>query len=112
MSRELTRLEVDMAEATKAPTRRDLEDAVVKMSLTDEPFRNQLRANPRVAVEQVLAQLEPNAHLPKDLEVRPIYEQPNTFSIVIPRKAATDLSDAQLEQVAGGLVGGIFVDIH
>jgi hypothetical protein len=104
-------LEVEMTEATRIPTRRDLEDAVVKMALADEPFRNQLRDNPRGAVEQVLKQLEPKAHLPQNLEVRPIYELQNTFSIVIPQTAANELSDTDLERVAGGLTGGITVRI-
>ena len=87
----------------KAPTRRDLEDVVVKRALTDEPFRNQLMKDPRGAVETVLAELAPSARLPQGLAVRAIQEPQDAFNIVIPH-ARPELSDAELEQVAGGKI--------
>ena len=89
----------------KVPTRRDLEDVVVKRALTDEPFRNQLMKDPKGAVEKVLAELEPSARLPQGLEVMAIQEPQHAFNIVIPHaRPATELSDAELDQVAGGLI--------
>ena len=103
-----------MAGSTKVPTRRDLEDAVVKRALLDESFRNQLKNDARGAVEQVLSELAPNAKLPKDLEVKAIYEPQDTFSIVVPHtKPAGDLTDDELEQVAGGRMGvGVVITLE
>jgi hypothetical protein len=82
-----------------------MEDAVVKKALADEGFRNRLRTNARAAVDQVLGELAPNARLPQSLQVRAIEESPDTFSIVIPHvRTQPELSDAELEQVAGGIL--------
>jgi hypothetical protein len=88
----------------KTITRRTLEEAVVKKALVDPAFRSELSQNPKGALEKALNELEPSAKLPANLQVQTVEEPQNTFYLVIPHaKPATELSDAELEMVAGGL---------
>jgi hypothetical protein len=94
-----------MAHST-SNTRRDLEEAIVEKALSDDTFRASLLANPRQAFETVLAEQVPGAKLPKNLQVRAFEEPEDTFYVVIPHLApATELSDQDLEKVAGGMDG-------
>ena len=93
-----------MAETTEATktikTRRDLEDAVIRRFLADEAFRASLLANPKEAVADAIAQEWPGAKLPTKLQVQTIQEPANTLCIVLP--AVSELSESDLENVAGG----------
>jgi len=87
-----------MTESTM--TRRELEDTVIKLALTDQSFRGALLANPKAAVETALSGQLSGAKLPAKLEVKVIEEASNTLHIVIP--AVQELSEEDLERVAGG----------
>jgi hypothetical protein len=92
--------EVTMTE--KKRTRRDLEQAVIKKALRDEAFRKALLKDPKSALESVLAEEVPGSKLPANLEVKAIQEPANGLYIVVPHVPA-ELSDEDLERVAGGL---------
>ncbi len=80
--------------------RQRLETRVVGKALKDDSYRQDLLANPRAAVEQELG-----VQLPADLNIRVVeMETPNTLYIVLPpqQQASGELSDADLESVAGG----------
>lgn len=92
-------------------TRRELEDAVVEKALSDDTFRASLLADPRQALEAVLAEKAPGAKLPQNLQVKAFQEPEDTFYVVIPHLApATELSDRDLEKVAGGMEDEEFGD--
>lgn len=88
-----------MEEAAK--DRGAVEQALVRKSLQDESFRQRLLADPKATIEQELGR-----ELPADLEVRVLEEAPKTLYLVLPpSKASGELSDAELDAVAGGPSG-------
>jgi hypothetical protein len=83
------------------PTRQDLEKAVIRKAITDETFRKELLSSPKSALQAALAEALPGATLPAGLEVKAFQEPVNSLYLVVPA-IPPELSDAQLEQVAGG----------
>jgi hypothetical protein len=85
--------------------RQRLETRVVGKALKDDTYRQELLANPRAAVEQELGM-----QLPSEMHIRVVeMETPNTLYIVLPpqQQASGELSDADLESVAGGIGGQV-----
>jgi hypothetical protein len=87
--------------AGEMKSRQDLEDTVVRKALIDDKFRAELLVDAKGAVERTLSEEAPGSKLPPNLSVKVIEEASNTLTIVVP--AAHELSDAQLEAIAGGL---------
>ena len=87
-------------------SRRDIEEFLVSRATSDEAFLAELRANPKAVVERELANLMPGfVQLPGSMEIEVLEENPNKLYLVLPpRPMAEDgeLSDSQLEAVAGG----------
>jgi hypothetical protein len=82
--------------------RKDVRDALVREALKDEAFRESLLANPKFAVERALG-----TTLPDRLEVVLLRETEDLMYIVLPKEFPSNvanLSDAELETVAGGLL--------
>jgi hypothetical protein len=82
-----------------APTRRDMEADIIARAMKDEGFARALRADPKAVVER-----EVGGKLPEGIEVRLVEETPDTLYLVLPARPSPghELSDAELEQVAGG----------
>jgi hypothetical protein len=84
-------------------SRKDVRDALVRAALKDEEFRRSLLADPKAAVERALG-----ATLPEQIEVELLQETEEKMYIVLPKDIPTDLSpdlsDAELEKVAGGFL--------
>jgi len=76
-----------------------VQEKLVARAVKDQDFRQQVLSNPR----EVLAN-EYNVVLPEQITVRVLEEAPNTLSIVLPppEEAVQELSDEDLEAVAGG----------
>lgn len=72
------------------------EDLMIKAA-KDEAFREALLADPKAALEAHLG-----TRLPEELTVKVITNTPRELTLVIPPKMTDELSDAQLEGVAGG----------
>jgi hypothetical protein len=83
-------------------TRHDLEAKIVKHSWEDEGFRKEFIADPAHTFVKYLN--VPAASLPK---ISVHQEEPGSWHIVLPAKPenTNELSDAELETVAGGGLG-------
>ena len=89
-----------MSEATG---RQEMERRLIEKSVEDEAFRQRLIEDPKAAVEQELG-----ARLPKEVRVVTVEETQDTIYLVLPSTPmagaeGVELSDQQLEEVAGGL---------
>ena len=87
--------------ANQAQTRRDLEIKLITRAWKDEAFAQELRSNPKAAVERELGE-----KLPEGVEVKVVEESANTIYMVIPEKpkgTEGELSDEQLAAAAGGI---------
>ncbi len=71
--------------------------AIVAKALEDEGYREQLLANPKHAIQAAFGK-----ELPLGLEVRVVEESSNVVYLVLPGKRSGELSDAELDAVAGG----------
>ena len=62
-----------------------------------ETFRHELLNDPKAALEK-----EFNVKIPENLQVEVHVENANTLHIILPAEDALELTDDQLDQVAGG----------
>jgi hypothetical protein len=93
--------------AEQAPfTWGDFQAKLVAKAWKDEAFAQELRTNPKAAVERELARLRPGATLPENIQVQVVEETPTTLYLVVPpgprRPETGELSDEDLERAAGG----------
>jgi hypothetical protein len=88
-----------MAEAGSTPSRHDLEAKIVKRCWEDEAFRKEFTADPGGAFVKYLE--VPATSLPRIFVHQ---EEPGSWHIVLAGKPpnANELSEADLEKVAGG----------
>ena len=82
--------------------RAEMERRIVQRSIEDDAFRQRLTEDPRAAVEEELG-----TRLPEEVRVVAVEETADTIYLVLPSTpiAGTEggeLSDQQLESVAGG----------
>lgn len=88
-----------------ATGRRAIEQALIRRSLQDGSFRERLLTDPKGTIEQELGR-----KLPKDLKVKVLEETQDTIYLVLPpggtpRRSSDELSDVELDSVAGGVKG-------
>jgi hypothetical protein len=80
--------------------RAEIESRLIKKSLQDDSFRQELLSDPKAALEQELGR-----RLPEDVQVRALEETADTVYLVLPSTSAvgesSELSDQDLEAVAG-----------
>jgi len=83
----------------------DLTAQVIARAWKDEAFKEELLRDPQAVVARELAQLQPGATLPADIQIQVLEETLTTRYLVLPPKPMIDsgweLSDAELAQVAG-----------
>jgi hypothetical protein len=84
----------------------DFEAKLVAKAWKDEAFAQELRTDPKAAVERELATVRPGAKLPEGVDVKVVEETPTTLYLVVPpgprRAESGELSDEELERAAGG----------
>lgn len=92
----------------KEISRHDLEAKIVKRCWKDEAFRREFTADPRAAFVKYLG--APPAGLPKIVVHQ---EMSGSWHIVLPAKPANadELSDKELEDVAGGVTPTVVATI-
>ena len=80
-------------------TRRDIEAKIVALAWQDDDFRRKFVADPKGQFEERLG-----AKLPASLKMAVHEEDANSLHFVIPMRPAaiSELSDEELEKVAGG----------
>ena len=91
-----------MSEASGGGGRAEMERRIIQRSIEDDTFRQQLLADPKAAVEQELG-----TRLPEEVRVVAVEETADTIYLVLPSTSMAggegeELSDQQLESVAGG----------
>ena len=86
----------------RSPTRGEFEALVIHKAWTDSSFLEHLRRDARGAINSALKQY--GSSVPAEATVKLYEEKPGECLIVIPRPAAAnaELTDAELEAVAGG----------
>ena len=90
-------------------TASDLTAQLIARAWKDEAFKAELLREPTAVVARELAQLQPGATLPADIQIQVLEETPSTHYLVLPAKPAIEsgdeLSEADLQSVAGGCTG-------
>jgi hypothetical protein len=82
-------------------TRGELLDKIVEQAQTNPEYYDQLMKDPRSLMERQLG-----TAIPQNINVKVLEETPDTYYIVLPytAKEGAELSDADLEKVAGGVL--------
>jgi hypothetical protein len=91
---------------SEADRRAQMERSLIKRSLEDDVFRQQLLADPRALIERDIGR-----QLPEEVRVVAVEETADTIFLVLPYRSTDDqesgeLSDRELEGVAGGVLWG------
>ena len=75
----------------------ELEAKLRRRAATDSAFRQELLTDPRAAIERELG-----VSFPAGITIKAVEETPDTMYIVVPPMVSGELSDADLDIVAGG----------
>jgi len=89
-------------------TRRDIESQIIAKAWKDEAYKQKLFSNPKAVIEQ-----EFNIQLPAEIKVQVKEENPTSLYFVLPippEIPGQEISDEQLEVIAGGLTTDIIKD--
>jgi hypothetical protein len=78
-------------------TRGEINDIIAKYASKDEKYKKALLADPKRILGMQMGQ-----KLPDFLNVKVVEETADTIYLVLPHQAGEELSDADLEMVAGG----------
>ena len=80
-------------------TRGQIQDMIQKFATENPQYRDALIADPKAVVEKQL-----NTSLPGDVTVKAVVESAETTYVIVPHVPGDgELSDTDLERVAGGL---------
>ena len=82
-------------------TRGELLDKIVEQAQANPEYYDQLMKDPRTLMERQLG-----TAIPQNVNIKVLEETPDTYYIVLPYapKEGAELSDADLEKVAGGIL--------
>jgi len=76
-----------------------IQEQIIARAMKEEAFRQELLSNPKAAIEGALG-----ISIPQGVTIAVHQDTPTTLHLVLPAKVQTgELSDAELEQVAGGV---------
>jgi hypothetical protein len=90
----------DQKDDRRPLSRREIEEKIIALAWRDDAFRKSFLADPKKQFEEKLG-----VKLPANLKITAVQEDDNSLTFVIPAKpkGASELSDADLEKVAGGV---------
>lgn len=77
----------------------ELNEQIAKRASEKEEFRVALLSDPKKALEK-----EFGVVIPEDLQIKVHLETKNTLHLIVPEQDTLELSDDQLDQVAGGII--------
>lgn len=83
-----------------------LENQLIEKAMKDENFRKALQSDPVSVIEEELG-----IRLPEGFSINVLEETPEQFYLVLPAvnpPAGDELTEAELNQVAGGEYGGLW----
>lgn len=91
---------------TERSTRADFEASLILRAMRDAEFKGALLADPKAAYEAQIAAVHQGAKLPEDLTVKAIEESDDVLYFRLPQAPPQggEMSEQDLEQVAGGVV--------
>ncbi|MBD2243787.1 NHLP leader peptide family RiPP precursor [Nostoc sp. FACHB-888] len=93
-----------MTEPISSRNRKDIEAHIIAQAWKNEVYKQELLSNSKAVIAR-----EFNVQLPAEVNVRVLEENPTTLYFVLPIRpnlSGSELSDAQLEAVAGGVTPG------
>ena len=85
----------------KLPTWQEFHNELIVKALKDENFRKELIADPKTVVEMEMGKYKEGMKLPATLEIKVIEQPANALYLVLPTMT-DELSDEELDSVAGG----------
>ncbi|MBD2243790.1 NHLP leader peptide family RiPP precursor [Nostoc sp. FACHB-888] len=91
-----------MSEQSTPRTRKDIEAHIIAQSWKDEAYKQELLSNSKAVIER-----EFGIQLPANVSVKVVEENPTNLYFVLPMRpdlSGAELSDEQLETVAGGIL--------
>jgi hypothetical protein len=94
-----------MNEQTSQRTRKDIEAHIISQAWKDEAYKQELFSNPKAVIER-----EFGVQLPTEVSVRVMEENSTNLYFVLPMHpdlSGAELSDEQLEAVAGGTLPAV-----
>ncbi|MCW5315518.1 NHLP leader peptide family natural product precursor [Nostoc sp. KVJ3] len=84
----------------QAQTRQDIEARIIAKAWKDEAYKQELLTNPKAVIER-----EFGVEFPSEVNIQVLEENPTSLHFVLPISPvafAQDLSEEQLEAIAGG----------
>jgi hypothetical protein len=97
-----------MNKQTFSRTRKDVEAHIIAQSWKDEAYKQEILSNSKTVIER-----EFGVQLPAEINVQVLEENPTTLYFVLPmRPISTELTEEQLETVAGGLEIPVLGEIY
>ena len=93
-----------MSDAAEFASREEVEAMVLAKVVEDAAFAARLKADPKVALSEMF-----ETKLPANLNVHVFQETPSDLMIRLPIVATDEISEKELEGVAGGLCSPFFI---
>ncbi|MEH1770604.1 NHLP leader peptide family RiPP precursor [Nostoc sp.] len=91
-----------MSQQAQPQTRQDIQARIIAKAWKDEAYKQELLTNPKAVIER-----EFGVEFPADVKVQVLEENPTSLYFVLrmsPLAIAQDLSEEQLEAIAGGYI--------